>query len=234
MNFNMCGRASLTHNEAELEERFQSTFYSDDIARYNPIPSYNIAPTHVLPVITSFDRDHFLPAAWGWNRNAALPFVINAQIEGINQKKMFRDYLDYHRCIIPMDGYYEWLVLDGQKLPYRVICKNNEIFGVAGLVKEESDEKGNYQKSYVVITRTADKTISWLHQRMPLILMDQWEEKWLEGKFDEQWPEILNSDMAYELEAYAVSDKVNAVKNNSKDIINKIDRITFRQGSLFE
>jgi putative SOS response-associated peptidase YedK len=229
----MCGRASLTHNEAELEERFQSDFYSEDIARYNPIPSYNVAPTHILPVITAFDRRHFLPAAWGWNRQTTMPFVINAQLEGIETKQMFKKYIDYQRCIIPMDGYYEWLVLDGQKIPYRVVCTDMELFGVAGLFKEEKNELGKTELSYVVITRPADQQVAWLHARMPLILTEQWENKWLDGEYGKDWTEILSGDLPYHLAAYPVSNQVNSVRNNSADLINKVDRVNYQQGDLF-
>ena len=49
----MCGRSSLTKTEKEIEERFNASFYSEDLERYNPIPNFNVAPTHMHPVITS-------------------------------------------------------------------------------------------------------------------------------------------------------------------------------------
>ena len=229
----MCGRASLTHNEAELEERFQATFYTEDIARYNPLPSYNIAPTHVLPVITMDDRRHFLPAAWGWNRNNPAPFVINAQIEHINEKKMFDKYLDYHRCIIPMDGYYEWLKKDKLKIPYRIQCTDRELFGVAGLVKEEKIKGGEAQLHFVVITRPAESSIAWLHDRMPLILTPEWEEKWLSGEFDVEWIKKLSEEMEYQLSYYPVSTELNSVKNNSPELIEPAKDDLFTQTGLF-
>ena len=54
----MCGRASLTKVEKDLEERFHATFYSEDLERYNPLPNYNIAPTHMHPVVTNTDPEH--------------------------------------------------------------------------------------------------------------------------------------------------------------------------------
>ncbi|HQW13011.1 MAG TPA: SOS response-associated peptidase [Saprospiraceae bacterium] len=229
----MCGRASLTHLESELEERFQATFYTEDIARYNPLPSYNIAPTHVLPVISMDDKKHFLPAAWGWNINSPVPFMINAQIEQINTKKMFAKYLDYHRCIIPMDGYYEWLKKDKQKIPYRIVCTDRSLFGVAGLVKEEKSKSGESELHFVVITRPAEPSIAWLHERMPLILTEEWEQKWLDGEFEEKWMEILSEQMAYNLKVYPVSSLVNSVKNNSTDLISPQSVDNYIQGDLF-
>lgn len=229
----MCGRASLTHNEAELEERFGATFYTDDIARYNPIPSYNIAPTHVLPVITMDDRSHFLPAGWGWNQQSATPFVINAQIEQINEKRMFEKYLDFHRCIIPMDGYYEWLKKDQQKIPYRIFCKDSAIFGVAGLVKEELNKTGESNLHFVVITRPAVSSIAWIHDRMPLILTQHWEKKWLEGEFETEWIKVLGEEMESHLAAYPVSNAVNSVKNNNAGLIIPKENDLFIQSGLF-
>ena len=57
----MCGRSSLTKTEKDLEERFKATFYSEDLERYNLLPNFNVAPTHVMPVITNKDPDHFWP-----------------------------------------------------------------------------------------------------------------------------------------------------------------------------
>ena len=55
----MCGRGSLTKVESELEERFDADFYSEDLERYKPLPSFNIAPTHWHPVITQGDKQHY-------------------------------------------------------------------------------------------------------------------------------------------------------------------------------
>ena len=56
----MCGRATLTKNESELEEKFGATFYSEDIERYNPIPSYNIGPAQPLVYIAQNDQSHLI------------------------------------------------------------------------------------------------------------------------------------------------------------------------------
>ena len=60
----MCGRATLTKNESDIEERFGATFYTEDIERYNPIPSFNIVPTHPLPFIGQDDDKHIQMGLW--------------------------------------------------------------------------------------------------------------------------------------------------------------------------
>ncbi|HQU52071.1 MAG TPA: SOS response-associated peptidase family protein, partial [Saprospiraceae bacterium] len=91
----MCGRSSLTKTEKELEERFHSTFYSEDLERYNPLPNYNVAPTQVMPVITNDDPDHFRPMRWGlipfWAKDEKIGYkMINARIETLLEKSSFR------------------------------------------------------------------------------------------------------------------------------------------------
>jgi putative SOS response-associated peptidase YedK len=69
----MCGRATLSKKESEIEARFLARFYSDDLKRYNPfsasgkplLPSYNIAPTHLHPLITGDDPGQIQLFQWG-------------------------------------------------------------------------------------------------------------------------------------------------------------------------
>jgi putative SOS response-associated peptidase YedK len=84
----MCGRASLTVNEAELEERFDSDFYSEDLERYNPIPNYNIAPTHFLPLLIDKHPGQFQIYRWGlipfWSKDIKIASkMINTRVETI-------------------------------------------------------------------------------------------------------------------------------------------------------
>ena len=109
----MCGRASLTRNETELEKRFGSTFYSEDIERYNPLPNFNIAPTQYLPVVTNNDPNHFNIFRWGlipyWSKDSKIAFkLINSRAETLDQNSMFKSAFNKRRCIIPLDGFYEW------------------------------------------------------------------------------------------------------------------------------
>ena len=92
----MCGRSSLTKSEKELEARFKATFYSEDLERYNPLPNFNVAPSHVMPIISGADANHFLPMRWGlipfWAKDASIASkLINARGETVAEKPAFRD-----------------------------------------------------------------------------------------------------------------------------------------------
>lgn len=102
----MCGRGSLTKVESELEERFDADFYSEDLERYNPLPSFNIAPTHWHPVVTQGDKQHFNYLKWGlipfWAKDPGIGSkMINARIEGLLDKPFFKSALEKRRCLVP-------------------------------------------------------------------------------------------------------------------------------------
>ncbi len=61
----MSERSSLPKTEKELEERFRATFYTEDLKRYNPLPIFNVAPTHMHPVITQEEPDTIHLYRWG-------------------------------------------------------------------------------------------------------------------------------------------------------------------------
>ena len=128
----MCGRASLTKVEKDLEERFHATFYSEDLERYNPLPNYNVAPTQMHPVITNTDPDHLQFFKWGlipfWAKDEKIGSrMINSRIETILEKPAFRNAVNKRRCLVPFDGFYEWKKTPTGKIPYRIILKDKDL-----------------------------------------------------------------------------------------------------------
>lgn len=235
----MCGRASLTKNEKELEDRFGSQFYSEEIERYKPIPNYNLAPSQYFPVITNKDTDHFNILKWGlipfWAKDPKIAFkLINARAETIDKKTSFKVSFSRKRCLIPLDGFYEWKKIDRRKKPYRIVRNDKEVFSVAGLWDTWLDDKNEEVNSFTIITVPANKILKNLHNRMPAILFKEEERLWI----DDSLPisDIKNllkpfpSDLIY---AYPVSLKVNNVRNNSSDLINEVSEYDLTQGKLF-
>lgn len=223
----MCGRGSLTKQEKELEERFDSQFYSEDLERYNPLPNFNIAPTQVLPIITQEDPGHFLPARWGlvpsWSKDAKIGSkMINARVEGLGEKSFFKSALLHRRCLVPMDGFYEWCKEEEKiKLPYRIGIKNFKLFSMAGIYDYWKDEKGNRMISFSIITLPANAFVSRFHERMPAILLQEEESHWIDsGSYTvEQLTQGIKPYPDEDMEAYRVSTRVNSVKNNDESLI---------------
>jgi len=224
----MCGRSSLTKTEKELEQRFRATFYTEDLERYNPLPNYNVAPTHMHPVITQEEPDIIHLFRWGlipfWAKDMKIGSkMINARIEGIEEKPAFRQAFHKRRCIVPFDGYYEWQKTPEGKIPFRIQIKDVEIFTIAGLYEHWKNPEGQQINSFTLITREADPAIGHLHDRQPMVLLPEQEKLWL----DETIP---TKDLIHELDPipgkyftwYRVSDRVNKVSENDAGLIEAV------------
>ena len=237
----MCGRSSLTKVEKEIEARFKATFYSDELARYNPLPNFNVAPTHMHPVITSDDTKHIHLYRWGlipfWAKDVNIGSkLINARAETLQDKTAFRQSLATKRCIVPLDGFYEWKTNGKQKTPYRIIAKDQDIFSVAGLWDSWQNTNGDTIHSFTIITIAPNTLMKEIHDRMPAMLLKENENLWLDNEIKPK--DALQLLLPYpsdQMEAYPVSDKVNSVKANDKSLIERvIPKPTIIQTSLFD
>ncbi|KAI0974097.1 hypothetical protein F4678DRAFT_399129 [Xylaria arbuscula] len=134
------------------------------------------------------------------------------------------------RCIVTVQGFYEWLKKDGgrEKMPHYVKRKDGKMMLLAGLwdvVQYENDEEKYY--TYTIITTDSNKQLNFLHDRMPVILDNGSEKlrKWLDPKRHEWSKELQSLLVPYdgELEVYPVSKDVGKVGNNSPTFIIPID-----------
>jgi putative SOS response-associated peptidase YedK len=225
----MCGRSSLTKTEKEIEQRFHATFYSEELERYNPLPNYNVAPTQYHPVITDEDPEHLHLYKWGlipfWSKDAKSGYkMINAKLETLEEKPTFRNLVKTRRCLVPMDGFYEWMHKDGRKIPYRICTKDQEIFAAAGLWEIWKDPSGNEIRTFTIITCPANDAIQPLHDRMPAILSRDHEKLWISR--DISGHEALQLLIPYPsdlIHIYRVSEKVNNVRINEPELIEEIE-----------
>ena len=223
----MCGRATLTKIEKEIEKRFMATFYSDELKRYNPLPSFNIAPTHIHPVLTGTNNQHLSLFRWGliphWAKEASIGSkMINARMETLREKNAFKNALEQRRCLVPFDGFYEWKKTDYGKIPHRIVLKDQEIFSIAGLWETWPSPSGERISSFTLITIPANEFMAPIHDRMPAILQADVERKWIDPKLSVE--EAMSFLLPYPddlMESYTVSEKVNKVKYNDPSLIKK-------------
>ncbi len=237
----MCGRSSLTKTEKEIEQRFKATFYSEELARYNPLPNFNVAPTHMMPVILSQTPDKINIFRWGliprWAKEKSIGAkMINAKSETLLEKPAFKSLVQSQRCLVPMDGFYEWRKEGKLKIPYRIVSQFDEIYSVCGLWDKWMDaETKEFIHSFTIITVPANNKMNFLHERMPVILTKESEKLWL----DEDIPlkeslTILKTCPDEAIDYYRVSERVNSVKVNDAALIDRIPEITIGvQTTLF-
>lgn len=217
----MCGRYTIG-DVRRLSERFDTSNKIEDIK-----PSYNVAPSQTNPVIDRKSPNQVEMMKWGlipsWAKDPKIGYkMINARAESVKDKPSFRKPFRDQRCLVPASGFYEWLKTEKEKIPHYIHLKGKELFAFAGLYEIWKDENGNEVKSYTVITTEPNEVMKKIHNRMPVILKEEDEDKWLRNDTDETvLVELLKPYPDEDMEAYPVSRDVNNPRNNSEDLINK-------------
>lgn len=233
----MCGRATLTVNEEEVERRYHAVFSHEIHGIPTLIPHFNMAPTQHLPVITDADPDCIRSFRWGliprWAEDEKMGSgMINARSETVSEKPAFREAFWQRRCLWPVDGYYEWLQNGSGRRPFRVTLPHGEVFSIAGLWEEWKNNRGETIFSFTALTKAAPSSMAFLHSRIPVIIPREMESQWLDHATDPlSFLEEVPDYPLHELKVYRVSSKVNNVRNNSPDLVKEVP--DFEQSSLF-
>ncbi|HZK32544.1 MAG TPA: SOS response-associated peptidase [Corynebacterium sp.] len=150
-----------------------------------PGPRYNLAPTQPVPIIRVAESRAVArldPARWGllpgWKQEESGPPLFNARGETVAEKPSFREAFRKRRCLIPLDGYYEWHRGEGQKkkIPYYVTLGEGQLLWAAGLW-----DAGLNQLSTTMITTDSAGPVAWLHHRLPRFLAEGEIAQWLTG-----------------------------------------------------
>jgi putative SOS response-associated peptidase YedK len=165
---------------------------------------------------------------WGlvpsWSKDAATAKgLINARAETITEKPSFREAFKSRRCIIPASGFYEWQKKStGVKQPFYFYLKEKEVFGFAGLWEEWLDKQtGELLETCTIITTEANEVLKPVHDRMPVILLPERYDEWLDAKVKDtkRLQELLKPYSAKEMDSHAVSKSVNIPETNSPELI---------------
>jgi putative SOS response-associated peptidase YedK len=84
----------------------------------------------------------------------------------------FRDAYRRRRCIVPVDGFFEWKAIKGQKAkqPYAIAMKDGSPFGIAGIWENWRDPASEWVRTFAILTTDANDLVADIHDRMPLIL----------------------------------------------------------------
>lgn len=205
----MIDRYSITVTAAQVSERF-----SVDVPEFYKA-HYNASPTHLLPVITSATPEGLSLFYWGtapgWAKNKTVSEkIINSHAEEFEEKTSLKKALRTQRCIIPADGFYGWKKL-GKKtsVPYRFVLKSQSLFSFPGLWEEFEDTDGNQIQTFTIITNQADKVVSVIQDRMPVILSPQSEKVWLaKESTEEKLLSVLSASETKEMNYYPVSPRI--------------------------
>jgi len=203
----MCGRYCIAASPGEIAERYHvavPVFF---------FPRYNVAPAEPIPaVISHHDKREMLVGNFGFS-SGLKSRVINARMESVQEKNLFKTHLQSGRCLIPASGYYEWKSVGDKKEPWYIYHPDVPIISFAGLVR--TMHKGH---EMVILTTEATGPVREIHTRMPLVLSHKGEEEYLAGKN----PADTDRYDLSEFRMHQVSDQVNKPGREGADLIRPV------------
>ena len=177
----MCGRYLVLADD-DYEEMQNIVDIVSGNYNESSVAKGEVFPTNNIPVIYSHNGRNVLSAArWGFPRYKSSGVVINARAETVHEKAMFKNAFISNRCIVPANGYYEWLTHENKtKTKYLISVRGKRLFFMAGLYKMFTDKERNPYAAITIITTEASEDISFIHNRMPVILPDDVINSWLD------------------------------------------------------
>lgn len=217
----MCGRFTLTYAQRErLAEELGVNVEEINDADYRP--RYNIAPTDPHWIVRMrLEEREILPAKWGlvntWAKDAkGAARQINARAETIDTSGAFRDAFANRRCVVPADGFFEWVGGGSDRRPIWFHRPDGRLILFAGLYESWPATPDNWQRTFTIITTEPNTLVAPVHNRMPVILNDDTADRWLDPREEDRQAlkQLLAPAPDDLLVSLAVSPRVNSVRND--------------------
>jgi putative SOS response-associated peptidase YedK len=219
----MCGRFTLRTPLGLLVQQF---LFESDAAPDLPglVPRYNVAPTQITPIVrrSATGGRELALARWGlipsWAKDPKIGYsTINARADSVATKPVFRIAFKKRRCLVPVDGYYEWITEGKKKLPVLYEQPEHRPFALAGLWESWRGLAGDAAEpldTFTIVTTTANALASQVCDRMPVVLDAVDYDAWLD-------PQLMEADnLAYLMRPYEgelVASYVDPIVNNVKN-----------------
>jgi len=177
----MCGLYSFRKSPEEVKAMFG---YPE---QPNFPPRDHVAPGQPIAIVRGErDNRHFALVRWGfvpsWTREMkpGKP-LINARSEMVYEKPSFRHAIRRRRCLIPADGFYEWMGdVPGNKQPFHITRPDNDLFAFAGIWEHWTSPDGSELASAAILTTEPNAMMAKIHTRMPVIIKPESFTKWLD------------------------------------------------------
>jgi putative SOS response-associated peptidase YedK len=224
----MCGR--ITQKTGELPG-FVTTTGAPDPSR-PPQPRYNGAPSQDFWVIRKHpktgecQRDRM---TWGlipyWCKDpkgGRKPII--AKAETAASLPSFRDAYARRRCLVPIENFFEWKTIRGQKTrqPHAIAMKSGEPFALAALWERwrvpATDE---WLITFCVMTTNANELVSDIHDRMPVIIPPQAYDRWL-ANIEPDPRDLLVAFPSDLMRLWPISNRVNKHENDDASLLEPV------------
>ena len=221
----MCGRVTQARPTSDLARIFDA----EDLAELEA-GRYNVAPTQPIAVVVERDDRRALTAyRWGlvppWAPDPKVGSrMINARAETLACSPAFRYSFERKRCLVPVDGFYEWLRSpDGRRQPFYVTTADGSPLALAGLWSSwrPPDEDIPPLRTCAIVTTTRNELLAPIHNRMPVIVPPDCWALWLDPATADRGEHIglLRPAAVEGLVAYPVGRLVNSPRNDGRQLI---------------
>jgi putative SOS response-associated peptidase YedK len=228
----MCGRI-VTPSLAALARQFPGIPNN-----WEALPQrFNVGPTMPVPMVYRPDEVGSVGdiARWGlipswWNKETLPNLTFNARSEEAATKPMWRHGMKAARCLMPVQGWYEWnenepvITTKGRKThqPYYFHKPDEPVLAIAGLWSVWLAPDGADVLSCALLTREAEGEIASIHHRMPVVLGQDQYGAWLSPNATSKDVADLIAGSRHDFEAYPVSTRVNRVQNDDPQLLDRI------------
>jgi len=244
----MCFNYSINKDPDYIQDRFDAEFEeSSQFERIYHVSAFNAPP---LPIINNQTPKKIKFFQWGlipfWVKNSEQAEDIrtktmNARAETLFEKPSFRGPIRKRRCLVIMDGFFEWREVGGRNYPHYIKMKDDSAFAIAGIWDAWNDKStGQVRNTYSIITTEANPLLEKIHnkkKRMPAILRREDESRWLsKGLTEDEIEEIIEPYPDEGLEAYPIKRMITKdLEDNVPEILEpyEYDELKFEQKKLF-
>ncbi len=225
----MCYHISIPER-TELDDLFDHAVRTDEWdTYYHHLSGFSFAK---IPVLASGQPDKLKAFNWGlipsWVKNKEQAkelssMCLNAKSETIFEKPSFRSSINNKRCLVFVNGFYEWQDFNKKKYPYFIHLKDQSCFALGGVYEEWIDkETGEIINTVSIVTTEANQLMAKIHNlklRMPLIFDKQTMFDWINPDLKrEDISEMMKPFDEKLMDAYTISKLITSRKESPNRI----------------
>jgi putative SOS response-associated peptidase YedK len=250
----VCGRFAVTTDPALLAEKIKAIDEATGAAADSAAPNYNVAPTSTIATVVSRHTEpedqptrRVRLMRWGlvppWVKadsdgapETKGPMLINARADKLTTSPAYRSSAKSKRCLVPMDGYYEWRVNQdaaagkkARKTPFFMYREDGEPLFMAGLwsvwrPSRQPVDDAQPLLSCTIITTDAPGELAEIHDRMPLLLPEPDWDRWLDPDAPVDEGLLSRTPDVHDIRMREVSTLVNNVRNNGPELLKPVEQ----------
>ncbi len=170
----MCGRYFLDMDFEKILSYYNFIDQSGEL----DFQSGEIFPSQNVLVV---DKNELRTMRWGMKYDFLKKLLINSRLETIAEKRLFKEAFQQRRVILPANSYYEWEKTSSGNIKREIRINHQGVMSFAGIYNsiKMGDE---VVESVVIVTQAANESLSKIHDRMPLIIPQGFEQDWINSE----------------------------------------------------